>query len=194
MGACKACNEIFGVMDLDNGLCEECISQGYVMKKVEPAEKKSTFVNESVSKLMTCRVCDKEISKTAKQCPNCGEEYLMQINEKEMKKLTKEYANSGSKSRFISFIFTALFGNFGLFYASIFAGLGFLIFNSLMLFLVKSLIESKVGELQNISQEGIGILILMGLFTFYILPILWGDRVIVKYKRKLLAEAKLMSA
>ncbi|PHS36011.1 MAG: hypothetical protein COB07_12810 [Sulfurovum sp.] len=186
MGACKACNEIFGAMDLENGLCKECISQGYVMKKVKPVEEKSTVENESASKLMTCRVCDKEISRTAKQCPYCGEEYLTNKNDKEIGKLAKEYANSGSKSRFTSFILTALLGNLGLFYASIFAGLGLLIFN----FLLVVSVMSKVDDPQNVSATGILIL----LFTWYILPILWGDRVIAKQKRKLLAEAKLMTS
>lgn len=154
---------------------------GYVVKKVEDDNKKTT--------LYECTTCGGKISKNAKVCPHCGEDGGASIYEtkqslKEADKLVKEYARSGSKSRVTSFILTALFGNFGLFYARFMAGLGLLVVNIIIIFMIFS--SSSAGE----SPRG---LILVLIFTWYILPILWGDSIISKQKRKLLAEAKLMS-
>ncbi len=172
MGACKACGEIFGSHELKNGLCEKCIAEGYVMRK--PKKKNLNMTS--------CRVCGKEISKTAKQCPHCGEEY---VSPKEQNRLTKEYIKSSSKSRLVSFLLIIVFSVFGLFYASIRAGILLIIFDAVILNILLPQAQASTGEISTS-------LALQVLFLLYILPILWGDRIIVK--RKLLAEAKLLGS
>jgi len=183
MGACKACGEVFGVLELTNGLCEKCIADGYIIEKEE--KKESISQKQSNSKLMLCKTCKKEISKMAKQCPYCGEEYGQNKDDKEINRLSKEYAKSGSKSRFMSFILTGLLGNIGLFYASFKTGFFLLLINALIGFTILS----NIRETGNVSP----MVILLFAGTWYILPILWGDRIIAKQKKKLLTEAKLMA-
>jgi len=130
--------------------------------------------------MMMCRVCGKEISKTAKVCPNCGESYEKD-NTKEKTDVIKEYVKVDDKSRLISFFLTILFGNIGLFYASFKAGLILLVPNLFVLY----------GTLAMISKnDDPGIIFLI---TWYIIPILWGDSIIVKNRRRRKAEAKIMS-
>ncbi|PHS36017.1 MAG: hypothetical protein COB07_12840 [Sulfurovum sp.] len=184
MGACKACNEIFGVAELKNGLCESCIADGYVMKKVE--KEKTVTTEQSNPNLIPCKTCRKEISKTAKQCPHCGEEYNTERDTKEVHKLAKEYANKSGKSRLVSLLLTGIFGVFGLFYASVLSG--FILMVIVIFGAYVTLEELQITGTVDPTN------IMIMLFIAYILPILWGDHVIVKQKRKLFAEAKLMKS
>lgn len=161
MGMCKSCGEVFGTSELTKGICKTCGQNSVVENKTE-----ETTLN---TKLMKCKVCEKEISKNAKQCPYCGESYEnVTIKEEEMS--PEKYVRETGKSRITSFLLTLLLGPLGLLYSSIVGGI-------IMIILTIGIAGATAG---------VGAIVMWGI------SIVLGDSFTYNYNKRLLAQAKFM--
>lgn len=168
MGMCKSCGEVFGSADLVKGICKTCNEN---IVKAEQEEQAKNPVSNPL--LMACKVCKKEISKTAKQCPYCGESYenITAIQQEEKQEMTPEkYVAEAGKSRITSFILTLILGPLGLLYSSVVGGV------------IMIVVAIGLGSVTG----GVGGLLL------WPVSVIMGDSFTYNYNKRLLAQAKFM--
>ena len=116
-------------------------------------------------KNITCKVCGEKISKNIESCPNCGEPVSSNVKSDDA---VEDYVGIAGKSRLLSFMLTFFLGPLGLLYSNIVWGI-------IMIVIAVVLLPTGVGPI-----------------LVWIVSVIMGDSMTLKYNEKLYAQAELM--